>query len=109
MAASVSCGKPDRPRGPDHVLVGGPVALLHLDLAPRPVLQGGRVKLSAEISAFSNRLGHRFSRPELLVRALTHSSLSSPTRPDNQRLEFLGDRVLGLIMAEALMNADKGA
>jgi ribonuclease-3 len=67
------------------------------------------VKLSAEISAFSNRLGHRFSRPELLVRALTHSSLSSPTRPDNQRLEFLGDRVLGLVMAEALLEADEGA
>ena len=67
------------------------------------------MKLSAEISAFSNRLGHRFSRPELLVRALTHSSLSSPTRPDNQRLEFLGDRVLGLVMAEALLEADEGA
>jgi len=67
------------------------------------------VKLSAEISAFSTRLGHRFSRPELLVRALTHSSLSSPTRPDNQRLEFLGDRVLGLVMAEALLEADGDA
>jgi hypothetical protein len=29
--------------------------------------------------------------------------LSAPTRPDNQRLEFLGDRVLGLVMAEALL------
>ena len=67
------------------------------------------MKLSAEISAFSTRLGHRFSRPELLVRALTHSSLSSPTRPDNQRLEFLGDRVLGLVMAEALLEADGDA
>jgi ribonuclease-3 len=37
---------------------------------------------------------------------LTHSSLGSATRPDNQRLEFLGDRVLGLSMAEALFHAD---
>lgn len=67
------------------------------------------MKLSADLTAFSGRLGHRFARPELLVRALTHSSLSSPTRPDNQRLEFLGDRVLGLVMAEALLEADMGA
>ncbi len=55
------------------------------------------------------RLGHEFSRPELLLRALTHSSISTPSRPDNQRLEFLGDRVLGLTMAEALFSADKSA
>jgi ribonuclease-3 len=67
------------------------------------------VKLSAELARFSQQIGHDFSRPELLVRALTHASLSSPTRPDNQRLEFLGDRVLGLVMAEALMQADRNA
>ncbi|WP_420851789.1 ribonuclease III [Pseudothioclava nitratireducens] len=55
------------------------------------------------------RLGHEFSRPELLLRALTHSSIATPNRPDNQRLEFLGDRVLGLTMAEALFAADKSA
>lgn len=52
------------------------------------------------------RLGHDFARPELLIRALTHGSIASATRPDNQRLEFLGDRVLGLVMAEALFHAD---
>lgn len=67
------------------------------------------MRLSAEIQAFAGRLGHEFRRPELLVRALTHPSISTPTRPDNQRLEFLGDRVLGLVMAEALLGADKGA
>lgn len=67
------------------------------------------MKLSAELQRFSERIGHQFARPELLVRALTHASLSSPTRPDNQRLEFLGDRVLGLVMAEALMQADRSA
>jgi ribonuclease-3 len=67
------------------------------------------VKLSADLIAFSARLGHDFARPELLGRALTHPSMSSPSRPDNQRLEFLGDRVLGLVMAEALLHADKSA
>lgn len=67
------------------------------------------MKLGAELKAFSGRLGYSFKDPELLVRALTHPSLSSPTRPDNQRLEFLGDRVLGLVMAEALLLADPDA
>jgi ribonuclease-3 len=67
------------------------------------------VKLSAELQAFQRRIGHEFTRPDLLVRALTHGSVSSQTRPDNQRLEFLGDRVLGLVMATALLERDKSA
>ncbi|WP_312530806.1 ribonuclease III [Paracoccus sp. (in: a-proteobacteria)] len=67
------------------------------------------MKLSEDIRAFSAKLGHEFSRPELLIRALTHGSVGSPTRPDNQRLEFLGDRVLGLTVAEALVFADRNA
>ena len=67
------------------------------------------MKLSGELSAFCDRIGYRFEQPELLVRALTHGSISSATRPDNQRLEFLGDRVLGLVMAEALLDADTDA
>ena len=67
------------------------------------------MRLSADLKAFEARLGHRFRTPDLLVRALTHASLGSPTRPSNERLEFLGDRVLGLAMAEALLAADAGA
>jgi len=67
------------------------------------------VKLSADLKAFQGRIGHEFSDPELLIRALTHSSMSSATRDDNQRLEFLGDRVLGLVMSEALLTADTKA
>ncbi|MDP2518383.1 ribonuclease III [Shimia thalassica] len=67
------------------------------------------MKLSADLKALQKRIGHEFSRPELLVRAVTHSSMSSPTRDDNQRLEFLGDRVLGLVMAEALLAQDRKA
>ncbi|MGL5011736.1 MAG: ribonuclease III family protein, partial [Paracoccaceae bacterium] len=67
------------------------------------------MRLSSELRAFSAAIGHSFAQPELLVRALTHASISSPTRPDNQRLEFLGDRVLGLVMSEALLLADPDA
>ncbi|MBJ3763609.1 ribonuclease III [Maribius pontilimi] len=67
------------------------------------------MKLSAEQTAFAARLGHDFADPGLLIRALTHGSIASQTRPDNQRLEFLGDRVLGLVMAEALLQADPDA
>jgi ribonuclease-3 len=64
------------------------------------------VRLSAELRAFQNRVGHAFGDPELLIRAVTHASLGSATRVDNQRLEFLGDRVMGLVMAEALLDSD---
>lgn len=67
------------------------------------------MKLSADLRALSDRLAYVFRNPELLVQAVTHASISSPTRPDNQRLEFLGDRVLGLVMAEALLQADPAA
>lgn len=67
------------------------------------------MKLAAEVQAFCDRLGHRFDRPELLLEALTHPSVSAPNRKDNQRLEFLGDRVLGLVMAQVLLEADDKA
>jgi ribonuclease-3 len=67
------------------------------------------MKLAADLRAFEARIGHRFRRSELLIRAVTHSSIGSATRPDNQRLEFLGDRVLGLVMAEAMLAADRQA
>ena len=67
------------------------------------------MKLARDVKDFETRLGHSFSRPELLIRALTHASVSSPTRDDNQRLEFLGDRVLGLTMAEAVLEHDRSA
>ncbi len=80
-----------------------------LGVALKPLLYGGRVKLSAQLKAFQDRLGHTFAAPEHLIRSVTHSSMSTPHRDDNQRLEFLGDRVLGLVMSEALLNADPSA
>ena len=78
-------------------------------MAGRSLPDGGAVKRSDDIRAFMARLGHDFARPDLLMRALTHGSIATAQRPDNQRLEFLGDRVLGLVMAEALFMADRQA
>lgn len=65
-----------------------------------------------EVATLEQSLGHVFSSPELLNRALTHSSQareSDAVRPasaerskDNEQLEFLGDAVLGLVATEEL-------
>ncbi len=65
------------------------------------------MKLGRAMAGAEARLGHGFARPELLVEALTHPSFAGTA--DNQRLEFLGDRVLGLVIAEALLAADPDA
>ena len=63
--------------------------------------------MPAEASA-ETILGHRFARPDLLREALTHRSASTtggrrtPAVASNERLEFIGDRVLGLLVAEWL-------
>lgn len=54
-------------------------------------------------SGLEQRLGHVFTDGKLLERALTHASASSEA--SYERLEFLGDRVLGLIVAEMLFAA----
>jgi ribonuclease III len=70
--------------------------------------------VEAVLTELETLLGHGFARPELLVRALTHRSLANEQAlesesgavaadtGDNERLEFLGDAVLGLVVAEAL-------
>ena len=70
-------------------------------------------QVATTVAELEASLGHAFSNPELLVRALTHRSLANQraqelpgNRPgsvgDNERLEFLGDAVLGLVVGEAL-------
>ena len=88
----------------------------------------GRVRMESGFDELEAALGHEFSRPELLVCALTHRSLAhelaqadgsgqaagnvqaagntrAAALEDNERLEYLGDAVLGLVVAEALYAA----
>lgn len=66
--------------------------------------------MERDLAGLEDVLGHRFKRPELLICALTHRSLArehaqengEAIAGDNERLEFLGDAVLGLVVAEAL-------
>lgn len=60
---------------------------------------------SKKLDALAKTLGHEFANPELLRRALTHSSAKArtPSARDYERLEFLGDRVLGLVVAEMVL------
>ncbi|MBI1384537.1 MAG: ribonuclease III [Rhizobiales bacterium] len=60
---------------------------------------------AVSLEQIAERLGYRFRDERLLQRALTHASArsGSSTETDNERLEFLGDRVLGLAVAELLM------
>jgi ribonuclease-3 len=62
--------------------------------------------------ALETALGYRFKSEPLLERALTHASVrggGKARRSDNERLEFLGDRVLGLAIAEVLGEAHPAA
>jgi ribonuclease-3 len=56
--------------------------------------------LTTPLDLLQLRLGHRFADPDLLRRALTHRSAR---RQHNERLEFLGDALLGFVVAEALV------
>lgn len=69
---------------------------------------------AAAVAELERRLGYTFKDRDLLERALTHSSVGDrmPQVHHNERLEFLGDRVLNLIIADELMrrlpDADEG-
>jgi ribonuclease III len=58
------------------------------------------------VSDFESKLGYSFRQRELLERALTHKSFSNENRdvraPNNERLEFLGDAVLGFVVGEMI-------
>ena len=56
------------------------------------------------LEACEKRIGYSFKDPNHLVQALTHSSLKTIDNPCNERMEFLGDSVLGMVMTEFLFN-----
>ena len=66
---------------------------------PRRRLRKLATKALPQRSDLERRIGHRFGNPALLEQALTHRSYGSP---HNERLEFLGDGVLGCVVAAEL-------
>jgi ribonuclease-3 len=69
--------------------------------------------MAADLGTLEQALGHVFNDRNLLVRALTHSSSANEVMPvagppvnprDNERLEFLGDSVLGWLVSELLFH-----
>ena len=83
----------------------------------RERLEKSEAHVETDLNELQATLGHRFTKLELLMHALTHRSLanelahvsaqeagneSAATVEDNERLEFLGDAVLGLVVAESL-------
>lgn len=56
------------------------------------------------LEACEKRIGYTFRDPEHLLQALTHSSIKTIDNPCNERMEFLGDSVLGLVVTEFLFN-----
>jgi ribonuclease III len=88
----------------------------HAETARRIIREQGTAQLPGEVvrivddtrdlSALENRLGHTFREPAILDRALTHRSRANEDATgitvDNESLEFLGDAVLGFVMADLL-------
>jgi ribonuclease-3 len=68
---------------------------------------GTASKTGENLARLEHALGHHFARPELLELSLTHRSARQrdleAAAEDNERLEFFGDRVLGLIVSEYLV------
>ena len=62
--------------------------------------------ISTDLTELERALGHVFDDKDLLIRSLTHSSSANEglTALDNERLEFLGDSVLGWLVSEWLFN-----
>ncbi|MGH6943032.1 MAG: ribonuclease III [Geminicoccaceae bacterium] len=64
-----------------------------------------RARRSSARAEIEERIGHGFADPGRLEQALTHSSAAGRgrrARRSNERLEFLGDRVIGVVIADAL-------
>ena len=73
-------------------------------MAMEPTNGNGGGEDPERIRGCEEKIGYRFRDSTLLLQALTHSSIKTIDNPSNERLEFLGDSVLGLVMTEFLYN-----
>jgi ribonuclease-3 len=62
-----------------------------------------------DLASLQNALGYNFKDPSLLAQAITHSSFAYESKhapvPDNNRLEFFGDSILGMIVSDHLFRS----
>jgi ribonuclease-3 len=85
-------------RGLNYVLIGR-LFTVHQDESHLPVIDDEKLKRCEE------SIGYKFADQDLLERALTHGSAKTADQPSNERYEFLGDSILGMIVS-ALLFAD---
>jgi ribonuclease III len=97
-------GKPTSIDAPILLADGNPASPTAADQIPKPAKRRRR----RDTAAFEQRIGYRFKDAALLEQALTHISALSGARnraASYQRLEFLGDHVLGLVISDMLFRA----
>ncbi|MCC6573675.1 MAG: ribonuclease III [Planctomycetes bacterium] len=73
-------------------------------LPPRTVFEELTKEDLERLHAVEKILGYKFTNYDTLRIGLTHSSAKTETHPSNERMEFVGDAVLGLIVSERLYN-----
>jgi ribonuclease III len=77
--------------------------------AAAPKKPSARVRKAAALNSIEARIGHKFAKRAGLVTALTHVSALNPAKRNRadsyQRMEFLGDHVLGLVISDMLYKA----
>lgn len=66
------------------------------------ILETDRLQATGKIEQCQERIAYRFRNPQLLLSALTHASGAQHRLASNERLEFLGDAILGCIVCEIL-------
>jgi ribonuclease III len=104
--------KPASLEAPDPTADGKPASPPAADQSPKSAANKSAAKepkrRRRDTAAFEERIGYRFKDPALLEQALTHISALSGARnraASYQRLEFLGDHVLGLVVSDMLFRA----
>src|SRR2546425_13273349 len=69
-------------------------------MEPRPAPNAA----AAIVELLERKIGYRFKDAALAVHAVTHSSAKDVHLPSNERLEFFGDAILGLVVSEYLFH-----
>jgi ribonuclease-3 len=99
--------KPQSEQAPKPAIGGNPAASTRADQS-RPAATKETKRRRRGTAEFEQRIGYRFRDPALLEQALTHISALTGLRNragSYQRLEFLGDHVLGLVVSDMLFRA----